>query len=405
MNAEPSPAKLADMQARLALVHLPGMGPARVRWLLSRHDPIEVVARLRTGEYPAPIEDAPPGVKPDDLALWRSEIARLDPVRLLQRQYDQGWAVLHPDDPNWPFVDEPEPPLLVFCAGDLNLLRAQPSVAVVGTRRCTSVGRNVAHRMALELAEAGVAVVSGLALGIDAAAHKGVLDGGGAAVGVVGTGLDVVYPRRNQALWDEVGADGLLISEYAAGMGPARWRFPARNRLIASLADATVIVESHGRGGALLTAEETAERGKPVLAVPGSVLSPAADGTNGLIVDGAIPARDAGDVLVSLGWSVGRTGPEPEHLAGQSMLARAPVSALNELGSSDLDEVGSGSEVVADVIRREVRAGAVSVDALSAITGSPPMAVLAVVQALVDGGEVDLQGSTVIWHGDGSRRG
>lgn len=382
--AEPSPAKRADMQARLALVHLPGMGPARVRWLLSRHDPIEVVARIRAGRLPAPIEDAPPGVKPDDLARWRSEIAALDPVRLLQRQYDQGWAVLHPDDATWPFPAEPEPPLLLFCAGDLDLLRVQSSVAIVGTRRCTSVGRNVAHRMALDLAEAGVAVISGLALGIDAAAHKGVLDGGGAAIGVVGTGLDVVYPRRNQALWDEVIENGLLLSEYPAGMEPARWRFPARNRLIASLADATVIVESHGRGGALLTAEETAERGKPVLAVPGSVLSPASDGTNGLIVDGAIPARDAGDVLVSLGWSVAYADPEPVGSAMKSARRRASSSAPDPLS-------------IADVIRREVRAGAVSIDALSAITGSSPMAVLAVVQTLVHGNEVDLRGSTVIW--------
>lgn len=372
------------MQARLALVHLPGMGPARVRWLLSRHDPIEVVARIGAGRLPAPIEDAPPGLKADDLALWRSEIAGLDPVRLLQRQFDQGWAVLHPDDPNWPFVDEPEPPLLLFCAGDLDLLGIRPSVAVVGTRRCTSVGRNVAHGIAFDLAASGVAVISGLALGIDAAAHKGVLDGGGVAIGVVGTGLDVVYPRRNQALWDDVIERGLLVSEYPAGMGPARWQFPARNRLIASLASASVIVESHGRGGALLTAEETASRGKPVLAVPGSVLSPAADGTNGLIVDGAIPARDAADVLVALGWT--RAGVAAR--SGSSAAALAPSG-----GSPPLSDSGT----VADVIRREVRAGAVSIDAISAMTGSPPPAVLAVVQALVDGQEVDLDGSTVIW--------
>ena len=254
-----------------------------------------------------------------DVAKWRSEIAGRDPARTLQRQYELGRTILHPDDPNWPFPVEPEPPLLLFCAGDLDLLAARPNVAIVGTRRCTSVGRSVAHRMGMELAEAGVAVISGLALGIDAAAHRGALDGGGAVVGVVGTGLDVVYPRRNQALWDEVAENGVLISEYPAGSRPARWRFPARNRLIASLADAVVIVESHGRGGALLTAEEGAERGKPVLAVPGSVLSPAADGTNGLIVDGAVPTRHAGDVLVSLGW----TAPQPRSAVPDRFTAAA----------------------------------------------------------------------------------
>lgn len=392
MNRDRSEAELADMQARLALLHLPGMGPARVRWLLSRHEPIEVLARMRAGEPPAPLEEAPPGVKPSDLATWRSEIAGLDPVRLLQRQFDQGWAVLHPHDATWPFSDEPEPPLLLFCAGDVDLLCARPGVAIVGTRRCTSVGRNVAHRMGMELAESGVVVISGLALGIDAAAHKGVLDGGGTAVGVVGTGLDVIYPRRNQPLWDSVIANGLLVSEYPAGMGPARWQFPARNRLIASLADATVIVESHGRGGSLLTAEESAERGKPVLAVPGSVLSPAADGTNGLIVDGAIPTRDAADVLVSLGWSVVPGERSQGRRAEPTTGGVEPVMSSSEAAQAAPERIAVG-----DVVRREVRAGAISIDSLSVMTGSSPMVVLAVVHAMRDAGEVDLNGSTVIW--------
>lgn len=400
MTEEIPPSKLADTQARMALIHLSGMGPARIRWLLSRHDPITVVARLRAGQPPARFEDAPAGVKPDDLTRWRAEIAGLDPERLLRRNVDRGWQVLHPDDQNWPFADEPEPPLLMFAAGDIDLLRVRPSVAIVGTRRCTSIGRHVAHHLAFDLAEAGAAVVSGLALGIDAAAHKGVLDGGGAAVGVVGTGLDVVYPRPNQALWDEVVANGLLLSEYPAGVGPARWRFPARNRLIASLADATVIVESHARGGALLTAEETAERGKPVLAVPGSVLSPAADGTNGLIVDGAVPIRDVDDVLVALGWSVGRSDPPPGHPRVTSAADRAAASPPPADEPPDgADPVPAAAAVVAEVVRREVRAGAVSIDTLAAITGSSPLDVLATVQAMVDAGHVELRGSTVVWRG------
>ncbi len=192
-------------------------------------------------------------------------------------------------------------------------------------------------------------------------------------------------------MWDEVIGSGLLISEYPAGMGPARWRFPARNRLIASLADVTVIVESHGRGGALLTAEESAERNKPVLAVPGSVLNPAADGTNGLIVDGAIPARDAGDVLVSLGWSAGRSEPESEPSAAGSTRAHAPLVSTDACGAP------TAHGDVADVVRREVRAGAISVDALSVLTATSPMVVLATVQAMADAGEVTLSGSMVVW--------
>ncbi len=375
--------RLVDMQARVCLLHLSGMGPARIRWLLSRHEPVEVVARLRAGEYPAPLEEAPPGIKEQHFKEWKSEIARLDVERLLPEQFERGWTIIHPEDAAWPFVDEPEPPLLLFCAGDLGLLNTRPAVAVVGTRRCTSVGRNVAHRMALDLADAGVTVISGLALGIDAAAHRGALDGGGAVIGVVGTGLDVVYPIRNKALWHEVMSSGLLISECPAGIGPARWRFPARNRLIASLADASVIVESHGRGGALLTAEESAERGKAVLSVPGSVLSPAADGTNSLIVEGAIPARDAADVLVALGWSASdRPTGYPE---------------LPLQNPSDDPAQASLVPDVAEVIRREVRAGAISVESLSVLTGRSPMSVLSAVHALVEAGEVELAGSVVIW--------
>ncbi len=388
MSEPPVGERLADLQARLALLHLSGMGPARSRWLLSRHAPMEVVSRLRSGELPAPPEEAPPGIRPSTVDRWRSEIPNLEPGRLLQDQVDQGWSILHPDDRAWPFGGEQDPPLLLFCAGDVDLLGARPAVAVVGTRRCTSVGRRVAHRMGMDLAEAGVAVVSGLALGIDAAAHKGVLDGGGIPVGVVGTGLDIVYPRGNQSLWHEVIDAGVLVSEYPAGTRPARWRFPARNRLIASLADATVIVESHGTGGALLTAEESAERGKPVLAVPGSVLSPAADGTNGLIADGAVPTRDASDVLVTLGWS---GSAESTLLPGSPVVGEPSAEPIPVVLADDPAAVS-----MVAIIRREVQAGAISVDTLSVLTGAAPMTVLAVVRALIDAGEVTLNGSMVI---------
>ena len=130
MNDPTSASRLADMQARVTLLHLSGMGPARIRWLLSRHDAVDVVARIRAGELPAPPQEAPPGVKQSDLAKWRSEIADLDPVELLQRQFEHGRAVLHPDDSTWPFPDEPEPPLLLFCAGDVDLVRLAQSVAI-----------------------------------------------------------------------------------------------------------------------------------------------------------------------------------------------------------------------------------------------------------------------------------
>jgi DNA processing protein len=185
-------------------------------------------------------------------------------------------------------------------------------VAVVGTRRCTRYGREVAAELGEGLAAAGVAVVSGLALGIDAAAHVGALRGGAPPIAVVGCGLDVVYPRANRGLWQQVAATGVVLGEWPLGVAPVAWRFPARNRLIAALADVVVVVESHDRGGSLSTVAEAARRDRPVMAVPGPVRSPASAGANRLLADGCAPVCGLDDVLVALGLSPGRRRPARE---------------------------------------------------------------------------------------------
>ena len=174
---------------------------------------------------------------------------------------------------------------------------------IVGTRTCTREGRRNAARLGSDLAAAGVAVVSGLALGIDAEAHRGALEvaPSGAVVGVVATGLDVVYPAANHWLWDSVVRRGLLLSEAPLGTRAERWRFPARNRIVAGLADVVVVVESGARGGSMHTVEAAIERGRPVLAMPGPVSSRASAGTNNLLAEQATMCRDAGDVFVALG--------------------------------------------------------------------------------------------------------
>jgi DNA processing protein len=151
----------------------------------------------------------------------------------------------------------------------------------------------------------GLVVVSGLAIGIDGAAHEGALDAGGAVVGVVGTGLDVVYPRRHRALFARVRTGGLLLGELAFGVPPHPRHFPVRNRIIAALADVVVVVEATSHGGARITAEQAMEYGRPVLAVPGSRRNPAAAGTNALLADGAHPLLDPSDVLLALGLTPG----------------------------------------------------------------------------------------------------
>ncbi len=206
-------------------------------------------------------------------------------------------------EPDYPalLVDDHQAPGILFWRGDLAALQ-RPRVAIIGTRRCTHYGRQIATQLGRELAEAGVAVVSGLALGIDGAAHMGALSAGGAPViGVVGSGLDVVYPRRHARLWAEVGERGLLLSEAPPGAAPEQWRFPARNRIIAALADAVVVVESHIAGGSNHTVAAAIDRSVPVLAVPGPITSSASAGTNRLLAEGCSPVTEVDDVLVTLG--------------------------------------------------------------------------------------------------------
>jgi DNA processing protein len=172
-----------------------------------------------------------------------------------------------------------------------------PSVAVVGTRRASAYGLEVATAMGRGLAAAGVTVVSGLALGIDAAAHRGALAAGGSTVAVLGCGADTAYPRANRALMDRIRVQGAVISELPPGQPPSRWTFPARNRIMAGIAGVTVVVEAAERSGSLITAGFAQDLGREVCAVPGRVTSRIAAGANQLLLDGAHPIRGAADVL------------------------------------------------------------------------------------------------------------
>lgn len=215
-------------------------------------------------------------------------------------------------------ADDPDPPPLLFHRGSLAAL-AGPRVAIVGARDCTRYGREVAHELGRDLGSRGVRIVSGLALGIDGAAHGGALAAAGAVgggerqagagavcavgppVAVVGSGLDVVYPRRHARLWQQVADSGVVLSEAPMGARPEPWRFPARNRIIAALADVVVVVESRHRGGSRHTVDAAVARDRTVMAVPGPVRSPQSELPNALLAEGCAPARDALDVLVALG--------------------------------------------------------------------------------------------------------
>lgn len=195
----------------------------------------------------------------------------------------------------------------IHVVGDLT---CAPGVAVVGTRRCTRYGVDLAEAFGSAISSSGWTTVSGLARGIDAAAHRGALAAGGHAVAVLGSGVDVCYPAENRPIYDGIlSSGGAVISEYGPGTPPARWRFPARNRLIAAMSAAVVVVEAARTGGALITARLAGEIGRPVFAVPGDVDRPASEGCNRLIRDGAHPVLGPEDLIEELSLTLGPPAP------------------------------------------------------------------------------------------------
>lgn len=197
-------------------------------------------------------------------------------------------------------IFDPPPGLFLRGEGDVGLLDSS-AVAVVGARSCSPYGASVARMLGRDLASAGLVVVSGLARGVDGEAHRGAVEAGGTTVAVLGCGIDRVYPAAHTELARRIAAGGLIVSEYAPGVEPAPWRFPARNRIIAGLAAATVVVEARERSGALITADLALEEGREVFAVPGEITSALSVGTNGLLRTGATALTSTADVLETFG--------------------------------------------------------------------------------------------------------
>jgi DNA processing protein len=191
-----------------------------------------------------------------------------------------------------------DPPTRLFLRGEAtSSILSSPAIAIVGARACSSYGRSVARSLARELAAAGLVVVSGMARGIDGEAHRGALEADGKTVAVLGCGIDRDYPAAHAELARRICEAGVIVSEYEAGVEPAPWRFPARNRIIAGLCRATVVVEARERSGALITADFALEEGREVLVVPGEITSTLSAGTNALLRLGATPVTRSADVL------------------------------------------------------------------------------------------------------------
>ena len=226
---------------------------------------------------------------------------RAEPEVVAATMHRRGTQVLLPGDRDWPCTNGlDDPPALLFAEGNRFEALHTNAVSIVGTRAASPHGLADAYELAMLCAKNGVTVVSGLAIGIDAAAHRGAVDREGLTIGVVATGVDVTYPRRHIELFARVRDNGLIIGEYAFGTGPEQWRFPVRNRIIAMLGDTCVVVEATHSGGALSTAKRALDLNRTVLAMPGSRRNPAAAGTNALLRDGATMLLEPRDLFLAI---------------------------------------------------------------------------------------------------------
>jgi DNA processing protein len=279
----------------LQLALTPGFGPAAIRAVLRAFGlPSSILQRPRAELAPYAGHEA--------LAALDSEQVRDAVARALEWASAPGHHVITLADESYPrlLLEIADPPPLLYAAGLPQLLQ-RPALAVVGSRNATAQGERNAESFAQALSDCGFTIVSGLALGIDAAAHRGGIAGRGSTIAVLGTGIDTLYPRRNAALAEQIAQHGLLLSEFPLGTAPAAPNFPRRNRLISGLAQGCLVVEAALASGSLITARAAAEQGREVFALPGSIHSPLSKGCHALIKTGAKLVESADDILAELG--------------------------------------------------------------------------------------------------------
>jgi DNA processing protein len=353
-----------DPEARAAWVALalvPGIGPSRFDALLAAfHTPLGALsapfAFLRT--VPEMTTAAATAVAAASVEEGR---------RVIQTVEGRGARVLLPPEPGYPALLRPVPdaPPVLFAQGNVALLE-HPAVAIVGSRDHSAYGAEVCRRIAWAAAEAGVVVVSGMARGLDAVAHQAALEAGGRTIGVLGNGLGVIYPAANRRLYERVGSEGLLLTEFPPGDKPSAGSFPRRNRIISGLARVTVVVEAGATSGALITAGTALDQGREVMVVPGPITSPRSVGCNRLLRDGAAPLLEMRDLLDHFPDAVPPPAARRLVALGQSPPAPLP------------DSLGEAERRVALLLGPEPS----EVEELVTRAGLPPSAVLAALSGL-----------------------
>ena len=300
-----------DRAAWIDLSLVPGLGPGAYRALLSAFGLPHAIRSASRSQLARVVPEA-------IAAAIVSDQRAAGVAAALEWAEQPGRSVVTLADPDYPqqLLQIPDPPVLLYVRGDMRLLGAA-SLAIVGSRNATHQGVANAEAFARALSETGLTIVSGLALGIDAAAHRGGLDGRGSTIAVLGCGADIVYPMGNETLFEQIAGSGAIASEFPLGTPPSRENFPRRNRLISGLARGCLVVEAAFASGSLITARLAAEQGREVFAIPGSIHSPLSKGCHALIKQGAKLVESAKDVLEELG------------------LAALPSTVRNSSGVSD----------------------------------------------------------------------
>jgi DNA processing protein len=286
-------------------------------------------------------------------ALGRRDL-RLAAAAELERIADAGISLLCWNDADFPqwLLNIPDPPILLYVKGRTEVL-SKPGISVVGSRAASSYGLKMAEDLAYQLARRGLTVISGLAMGIDAAAHRGALAAGGQTIGVLGCGLDIIYPEQNRKLFEIIPENGAIISEYPLGTGPDGFRFPARNRIISGLGLGVLVVEATQRSGSLITADLALDQGREVFAVPGRADSVKSTGTHRLLQAGAKLVLDVNDITneLLLGEKAAGKPPAPdsnkiaEAVRAELSVEEKKIIGLLEVYPKTVDDVIVGSNL------------------------------------------------------------
>ena len=330
---------MSDKRYWIGFNLIKGIGAVRMQALLRHFGDLEAAWKA------APFELARAGLGGKVIERIVQARQNVDLEKLWRKIESQGIKILTWEDETYPqrLKEIDQPPPVLYIRGDY-LPDDLFAVAIVGTRRVTPYGRQITEELAAYLATNGITVISGLARGVDAIAHQTALKAGGRTIGVLGSGVDKIYPPEHRGLAEKMMVQGAIVSDYAPGTPPDAANFPPRNRIVSGLSLAVVVIEAGETSGALITAEFAAEQGREVFAVPGSILAPQSKGTNKLIQNGALPLLSVNDLMQALDLT--RMG---EHKAARKLIPSDETEArlLNVLGEEPLhvDEIRNQTEL------------------------------------------------------------